>query len=484
MSSTIISPARPRSRPISDAPISLLASATSGEFLSQEECKAVFDRIVGMTTGGGYTRVNIISRWSGAAKWARTRMHVVSDTHTLYLRITRIIRGASGSAVTNRVDDDGLGQAIRDAEEALTVRMESFESIADPFIDEPILHPTLWDDPTYAFGAEARTTLVQSLMRGADDRGLLSAGTVRMAGDGNATIDTEGLFRYYPTTSVECSMTVRDPKGTASGWAGVNHYALSKIDPTTLAATALDKCVRMANPSAVEPGRYTVILEPQAVADLFDPIVLDPRVMDRPSVELGYGPFAGSKIGWTKIGERVLDARLMFRSDPMDPDGGFIPYDQGIGTPYQPVEWIDRGVLRQLAYEKPYALQALNLDKALPNPRSYRLSAAPGVATSSVEAMIAHTQRGILVTRLSGVELIDPKSMLCTGYTRDGLWLIEHGKITKPIKNFRFTESPMFVLNKLEEIGVPQRIFTPGRAVVVPPVRVADFSFTSLADAV
>jgi predicted Zn-dependent protease len=98
--------------------------------------------------------------------------------------------------------------------------------------------------------------------------------------------------------------------------------------------------------------------------------------------------------------------------------------------------------------------------------------------------MIATTKRGVLVTRLSGVEVIDAPSLLCNGYTRDGVWLIEDGKISKAVKNFLFTESPLFVLNNVEQFGVPQRVFCPGRAAMVPPLKVRDFSFTSLSEAV
>jgi predicted Zn-dependent protease len=451
------------------------------EFLSRAECQALFDHIVTMTSGGGETSVNIISKWRGSAKWARSRMYVASDARTYEISITRNIRGAGGRATTTRLDAEGLRQAVRDAEESLTVGNEAFENMHDPFIDEPILRPVLWDDSAYGFGADRRTKLVQELMEEADTLGLLTAGNLVIGADGNATIKTDGILRYYPTTTVECSMTVRDPKGTASGWAGVNHYALNKIDPKKLAATALDKCRRMDKPSAVEPGRYTVILEPQATADLFTLIV--DRAMERRTAELPMGPF-GKAPGRSKIGEQVLDRRMIMRSDPMDPDGAFLPYEQYSGTPHQPVDWINRGVLRELAYNKGYALAALNLEKALPNSYAYRLTGMPGVPTSTIDEMIAKTQRGILVTRLFGVQLIDFTSMLCGGYTRDGIWLIENGKITRPVKNFRFTESPLFVLNKLEDIGVPQRVFAPGRAIVAPAIRVSDFSFTSLADAV
>jgi predicted Zn-dependent protease len=167
----------------------------------------------------------------------------------------------------------------------------------------------------------------------------------------------------------------------------------------------------------------------------------------------------------------------------MDPDGGFVPFDE-IGTPYRAVTWIDRGVLRQLAYDLGYALSTLNYDVAQPNPVSYRLSAAPGVATVTIEEMIANTTRGVLVTRFSNVDQVDPDSVLCDGYTRDGLWLIEKGKISKAIKNFRFLDSPTIACNKVVSVGVTERVFQPGFACLAPALCVNDFNFVGLADAV
>jgi predicted Zn-dependent protease len=336
--------------------------------------------------------------------------------------------------------------------------------------------------------AEHRTALVEQLIAPTEAAGLVSGGALYVMADGNATIDSGGMFRYYPTTSVECAITVRGRATHASGWAGVNHYDFAKIDPAALAQRALAKAQASANPQAVEPGRYTTILEPQATADLFSILVgrgqFDRGSLGRSDAEMGITAFAGAQLGWTKISERVLDPRLVMSADPMDPDGGFIPYDRYSGMPYRPVAWIDRGILRELAYDQQYALSALGSDQALLDPGSFRLTAAPGVPTVSLDDMIANTSRGILVTRLSGVTQLDLKTVLCTGYTRDGLWLIEHGKISKAIKNFRFTESPLFILNRLLDVGPSVRVYQPGRAWVAPAIRVDDFSFTALADAV
>jgi predicted Zn-dependent protease len=104
--------------------------------------------------------------------------------------------------------------------------------------------------------------------------------------------------------------------------------------------------------------------------------------------------------------------------------------------------------------------------------------------TTTIEEMIATTKRGLIVTRFSKVEMQYNPSILLTGITRDGLWLIENGKITHPVQNLRFTESPLFVFNQVEQIGSPVPIFSPGLPAMTPPVKVRDFSFTALNDAV
>jgi predicted Zn-dependent protease len=139
-------------------------------------------------------------------------------------------------------------------------------------------------------------------------------------------------------------------------------------------------------------------------------------------------------------------------------------------------------MLRQLAYRRAYAIRHLAQTLPLLERGSYRMSVDAPVQT--IDDMIRGTTRGLLVTRFHNVELVDSRSVLCTGYTRDGLWLIENGKITRPVKNFRFTESPLFILNKLEAAGVPVRVFDREHARVVPALKVNDFSFTSLSDAV
>jgi predicted Zn-dependent protease len=136
-----------------------------------------------------------------------------------------------------------------------------------------------------------------------------------------------------------------------------------------------------------------------------------------------------------------------------------------------------------LGYDRSlYALPFLNRDNPSGGGRlAYRM--APGTETQ--EEMIASTTHGVLVTRFSNVSIVDSSTLVATGFTRDGLWLIERGKISKAVKNFRFTESPLFMLNNVEAVGTPAvPVFSPDAPAVVPPLKVRDFSFTSLTDAI
>jgi len=248
---------------------------------------------------------------------------------------------------------------------------------------------------------------------------------------------------------------------------------------------------------AVEPGRYTVILEPQAVSDLMVPLM---QSLARLPAERGIGPWAdgarvptplqypggpplegvdpGGAIGMSKIGKRVLDPRITISADPTDPEIPYVPFDWN-STPMRPVKWIENGVLKELSYPRYYALAELSKPDPLNNNYAFRMSGG----TTSTEEMIKTTERGLLITRLVNVRTVDYPSLLQTGTTSDGVWLIERGEITKAVKNFRFRDSPLFAFNNVDVMGPPVRVFQ-SMPTMAPAVRVRDFSLTSLADAV
>jgi predicted Zn-dependent protease len=445
-------------------------------FLSEGECRALASRILGYARGGGRTEVTITSAWSGELRWARNRVSLASDRRDMTLSVMRNIRGAIASASTNQMDESSLEAVTRSAERSLRYQPRLPEDMVDPPSRFEYPASTIWSDATLAVDTAARGDVSRAIVAPVEQHGLLSAGYVQVIAGSVASIDSDGRAVYAPYTQAQCSTTVRNPAGTGSGWAGASSFDWQRIDVASLGRRAEEKCLASRNPVAIEPGRYTVILEPQAVADLLQPLVF--TGLDRFWAEAGGGPFSAGG-GNSKLGFKVADGRVTLGHDPTDPDLGVIPFYNG-WEPVRPVRWIDGGRLTSLAYDRAYALSSLQQNLALPNTRAFRLSGGE----TSLEEMIRTTERGLLVTRFSNLALLDQKSWLQTGLTRDGLWLVEHGKITKAATNFRFTESPLFVLNNLEQMGRPVPIFSPGTPIVVPPLKARDFSFTSLADAV
>lgn len=427
--------------------------------------------------------LDVDSQWHGALRWARNAITTGGDTQSTRVSVIRTIFGASsgGFSRTNALDDASLRAMVQRAERMTTWYDQDPDSYPTPYPDiVPEAHayatPSIWFDRTYALDARARTAAVAPLIALASSAGFSSAGYLEVSATGASVTNTGQPLRYYPLTNAQYSVTVRDATYGGSGWAGLDVADWGRIDAAALTRIAIEKCRSSGNAVAVEPGRYTVVLEPQAVCDLVAPL-LD-SAMDRILAEQGQGPFAAGG-GNSKIGQRVIDPRITLSADPMDPDLGFVPFDWA-GEPYLNTNWIENGVLKELAYPRFYGLQRLDKDWALPNSRAFRLSGG----TATLDEMIADTARGVLVTRLNNVQIVDLNSMLLSGNTRDGLWLIERGKISKPIKNFNFTESPLFVLNSVEAMGIPKRVFRPTAPAVCPPLKARDFHFTGLMDAV
>lgn len=478
--------------------------------MSNAECDTLAKRVAAMAVGGGESGVSIDSVWLGNVRYARNEISTSGDIRNNSVLVTRGIRGAAAAMHGNQIDDEDLEAAVRRAERVMrtqeerggAVFEEHFTTLApdqprtaqgphtpmsaddeqaalQSLVQTPELYekPTIFFDTTYALDMSRRAEVVLPLIESARTANVFAAGYVQVSATGRAVINSVGQALYYPFTQAQFSVTVRDPSGTGSGWAGVDWSDWSRIDPQRLSDIALEKCLHSRNPVAVEPGRYTVVLEPQAVGNLCD-WMFRASTFDRAAAERGAGPFS-KRNGDSKIGERIVDPRISVGADPMDPDLGFPPFN-GAGEVYHPATWIEDGILKQLPYPRSYAIKKLGQNTGLPNSFAYRMSGG----TSTIDDMIASTKRGILVTRFSDTRIIEENSLLCVGFTRDGLWLIENGKISKAIKNFRFTESPLFMLNNVEALGTPQRIFDPFAPVVVPPIKARDFNFSSLSEAV
>ena len=178
--------------------------------------------------------------------------------------------------------------------------------------------------------------------------------------------------------------------------------------------------------------------------------------------------------GGNRIGEKVVDERVTLYSDPADPLLLGRPFD-GDGLPVGRTVWIDKGVLKNLAYSRFWAQK----QGVQPIPLTGGLALTGG--TKPTEDIIAGCERGILVTHFFYIRALDPRTVLQTGLTRDGVFLIEKGKITRALKNFRWNESPLLMLNRLEDIGRSE-LTEAGQ--LMPALRIRDFNFASSSDAV
>ncbi|HCV82637.1 MAG TPA: peptidase C69, partial [Zunongwangia profunda] len=235
------------------------------------------------------------------------------------------------------------------------------------------------------------------------------------------------------------------------------------------AAIAIEKAVLSKKARAIEPGRYTVILEPAAAGDLLRNMY---RSLGARTADEGRS-FMSKEGGGTKLGEKIVDERVNIWSDPLHPDVPTATWN-GDGLPLKKTSWLENGVVKNLAYDRYWA------SKSGVDPVPFPLNMIMEGGDMSREELIKSTKRGILVTRFWYIRSVDPQTLLYTGLTRDGTFYIENGEIKYPVKNFRFNESPIIMLNNLEALGEQVRV----NGNLIPYMKIRDFTFTSLSDAV
>jgi predicted Zn-dependent protease len=281
--------------------------------------------------------------------------------------------------------------------------------------------------------------------------------------------NSKGMFGYNKRTSVDFSVTVRTADGLGSGYAIRDYNDVSLLNSKEVTNIAMQKAQASVNAQAIEPGKYTVILEPTAAGDLMGLLT---RSLDARSADEGRS-FMSKKGGGTRIGEKLFDERVNIYSDPSNSIIPGAPWDNE-GYPQKPVKWVENGVVKNLFYSRYWAQK----QGVAPVGRPSGVIFEGG--NQSLADMISSTERGILVTRFWYIRGVDPQTLLFTGLTRDGTFYIENGKIKFPVKNFRFNESPIIMLNNIEALGQQQRV----DGDLIPAMKIRDFTFTSLSDAV
>jgi predicted Zn-dependent protease len=445
----------------------------TAQLLSREECEAIAKRTLAFATADE-TRVTIQNTVRVNTRFATNQVTTSGYDINTTVTVLSAFGNRSASLTTNKLDDESLATTVRNAEAIAKLTAENPERM-------PELGPQQYRSKTFQSivvpNASDRATAIQLITDRALKNKCEASGYLESQANAIAIATSRGLFAYDQFGGSSMTTTVRTEDGTGSGWAGANALTWGEIDPEALSATAVQKAIQSRNPVPTEPGHYTVILEPTAVGNLVQFLLYAASAR---AADEGRSFFARQG-GGNKIGLKVVDERVTIYSDPRD--SGDRLFDSE-GLPTQKITWIEKGVVKNLRYDRYWAQKQ---NKAPTPVGGFSLRMDGG--SMSIPEMVANTKRGILVTRFWYIRSVDPRTILYTGLTRDGTFLIENGKVTHAVKNFRYNDSPIFMLNNIEALGQPVRVNaaedgSPNGAIIVPAIKAQDFNFTSLSDAV
>ena len=441
--------------------------------LTEAQSKAILDKVIALSKAdectaslNGSTRGNIRFALNDVSTSG-----IIDDTE---LGVQVAFGKRVGIATINEFDDAALARVVRRAEDLAKLAPENPEFM--PAVGKQAYRPSnTFSQATADISPEYRAQVAAASIAPCKASGLIAAGFLEDSQSFTAFANSNGNFGYQTSTGADYTCTVRTEDGRGSGWVGRNVGDISTFNTASTVQTAIRKARDSADAKALEPGKYTVILEPHAAAGLISFMM---NFFDARQADEGRS-FLSKKGGGNKMGEQVFDPRVNLSSDPWDADVPVMPWD-GSGLPRQKIKVIDNGKIAAMNYSRYWSKQQGKPEQATPG----NLIMAGG--TKSTADLVRGTEKGILVTRTWYIRLVDPQTVLLTGLTRDGTFYIENGEIKYPLKNFRFNESPVIMLNNIEELGKPVRIAgdESSFAMMIPPMKLRDFTFTSLSDAV
>ena len=439
---------------------------------NEADARAILDKVVKLSKADECT-ATLDGQVEGNVRFALNTVSTSGIVSDCTLAVSAAYGKRSGTATTNAFDDAALANVVQRAEELARLAPENPEFM-------PALAPqTYRPSPTFNASVAAITPEYRAQVA-ADSIGPCRAEKMVAAGflaDGQsftAFANSKGNFGYQRSTSLDYTCTVRTADERGSGWVGRNVGDVSQFDVKSDIRTAMRKAAGSVDAKALEPGKYTVILEPEAAAGL---ITFMMRFFDAREADEGRS-FLSKRGGGNRLGEQVFDPRVSIHTDPWDATAPVMPWDSE-GRPRAKMALVDKGKVTQLNYSRFWAKRAGARDVGRPG---NTLMAGGDKSTAD---LVKSTKRGILVTRTWYIRMVDPQTVLLTGLTRDGTFYVEDGEIRYPVKNFRFNESPVIMLNNIEELGRPERLSGPGSGLImIPPMKLRDFTFTSLSDAV
>jgi predicted Zn-dependent protease len=411
---------------------------------------------------------NASGNTQGNIRYARNTVTTAGGEVNQNLSVTASFGRRTGSATTNDFSDASLAACVKRAEELARLAPEDPEFMA-PVGAQAYRATPAWSDRTAAMTPADRATAVAGSIRPAKAANCVAAGFLSDSAGWSARMNSAGNFGYHRSTNASFSVTVRSEDGTGSGYGADDAHAFDRMNTDEASAIALEKAVASRNPRAIEPGKYTVILEPLASSGIMQFMW---GGFNARSIEEGRS-FLSKAGGGSRMGEQVFGPEVTVRSDPRNAEVPGSPWG-GDGLPAQATTWIDKGVVAATSSNRFWAQKTGRAP--LSGPSNILMSGGTGTTAD----LIRTTERGVLVTRTWYIRSVDPQTVLVTGLTRDGTFYVENGRIVHAVKNFRFNESPVIMLNNVDALGAPVRV----GGSLIPPMRLRDFTFTSLSDAV
>lgn len=440
--------------------------------LTEKQTRELSGRILGMCRSdsasvsiGGGSSVNL--------RFANNDITTNGTLGSVSVSLTVSFGKRSASVSVNQTDERTLRNAVARAEAMARLAPENPEHM-------PPLGPAEFDRPidfseqTAEAGPAELAAWVKPVIEHSRSSGVVSAGFLERSLHASALATSNGLFVHQRSTSCDFSMTARTPSGGGSGWASTQVTDAARLNLEAVGKRAVAKAKKSRDPSEKAPGRTTVVLEAAAARDLIALVAWD---LDRRSFDEKRSFLNGLSKGKNPVGEKLFGEKATLFSDPLDKAA---PCETNSGgLPLRRTPWIENGVLRNLHVSRYWAEK--NGTTPLPGPHNLIV---PGDGVPLKE-LIAQVDDGVLITRFWYIRMVQPQSLLYTGLTRDGTFRIENGEVTKPVKNFRFNESPVNLLNNIVATGIPERVMGSegGTPTHVPPLIAEGFNLSSVSDA-
>ena len=435
---------------------------------TEQQSKQLIEKIVSYSKADEIS-VAITGSREGNIRFARNTVSTSGEANDLSISIVSVFGKRSGITTTNETDDASLKDAVQRSENIAKLAPENPEFM-------PALGPQEYgkglnySDKTAAIDQEFRVDAVLASIEECSRKKMTAAGFLQDNTGFIAFGNNKGLFGYNRYTNGAFSVTARSEDEKGSGY-GVQYFTdASQLNTKQVTAVGTRKAEASREAKEMKPEKYTVILEPQAAWDL---ISLMMSALDARNADEGRS-FFGKRGSGNRIGEQLFNEKLTISTDPFNEENPTSPFAND-GLPGKKTTWIENGVLKNLSYSRYWAEQKKK-EPLAPAAGSFYVQGSD----KSLDDLIKGTDKGILVTRFWYIRAVDPQTLVFTGLTRDGTFYIENGAIKHAIKNFRFNESPARMLYNLEDVGKPVRISN----AMIPPMRIKDFTFTSLSDAV